>query len=31
MEDLQKDSFIIEEYIWYSTLTGDEKSKVKKI
>ena len=30
MEDLQKDyPLLLEEYIWYSTLTGDEKSKVK--
>ena len=30
MKELQKDyPLLLEEYIWYSTLTGDEKAKVK--
>lgn len=31
MEDIQKDyPMLLEEYIWYSTLTGDEKTEVTK-
>ena len=31
MEELQKDyPLLLEEYIWYSTLTSEEKEKVKK-